>query len=137
VLVVAALAGAVVWIGRSRDATSTELVAEAPLSGKGLDPGGSSTGSAELLREGDAWKVAIAAADLPKPPTGTYYEAWLLSAKADQVQSLGTLDGTDRFTVPDGLTIDDFPLVDVSIEPIDGDPGHSSKSVLRGRLETA
>lgn len=28
----------------------------------------------------------------------------------------------------------DFPLVDISIEAIDGDPAHSTQSVLRGRL---
>ena len=51
------------------------------------------------------------------------------------MQSLGALDGADGFAVPAGLKITDFPLVDVSIEPIDGNPAHSSKSVLRGRLE--
>ncbi len=62
----------------------------------------------------------------------------MLSARRPpgRVQSLGALEGDERFVVPDGLAIDEFPLVDVSIEPIDGDPAHSSKSVLRGELET-
>jgi hypothetical protein len=136
ILVVGALAAAAVLIGRSPEGSERELVAQASLSGEGLDPGGDSSGSAELLRRGDGWKVALQVDDLPSPPDGTYYEAWLLGSGADQVQSLGTLDGTDQFSVPQGLTIDDFPLVDVSIEPIDGNPAHSSKSVLRGRLES-
>ena len=62
----------------------------------------------------------------------------MLSARRPpgRVQSLGALEGDERFVVPDGLAIDEFPLVDVSIEPIDGNPAHSSKSVLRGELET-
>lgn len=128
---------AVVGLGRGDGRPTTELVARASLSGKGLDPGGSSTGSARLVREDGAWEVAIRAADLPAPAPGTYYEAWLLGSGPDQVQSLGTLDGSGGFTVPDGLDVDQFPLVDVSVEPIDGNPAHSAKSVLRGRLEPA
>lgn len=136
IVLVGALAGAVL-VGRSPNRSRTDIVAQASLSGKGLDPGGDGYGSAELLRKGDGWRVAIDAEDLPTPPPGMYYEAWLLNATADQVQSLGTLRGSGKFAVPEGLTIDEFPLVDVSIEPLDGNPGHSSKSVLRGRLEVS
>jgi hypothetical protein len=136
VLVVCAIAAATVLVGRTTT-TSTELVARASLSGAGLDPGGDSTGSAELLEGNKGWKVAIQATDLPALPEGSYYEAWLLGSGPGQVQSLGALKGDGRFSVPEGLAIDDFPLVDVSIEPIDGNPAHSSRSVLRGELEKA
>lgn len=134
VLVVMALAASALLVDRGSTG-STELVARASLSGAGLDPGGDSTGSAELLEGSAGWKVAIQAEDLPELPDGSYYEAWLLGAGPEQVQSLGALEGDGRFAVPEGLAIDDFPLVDVSIEPIDGNPAHSSKSVLRGELE--
>ena len=49
--------------------------------------------------------------------------------------ALGTLDGDGKFVVPAGLDMEAYPLVDVSIEPLDGNPAHSTKSVLRGRLE--
>ncbi len=137
VLVVGALAAGAVIVNRSSGGASTELVARASLTGAGLDPGGDSTGSAELLEDDDGWKVAIQADDLPDLPEGSYYEAWLLGSGPGQVQSLGALEGDGRFAVPEGLAIDDFPLVDVSIEPIDGNPAHSSKSVLRGELEQA
>ena len=117
-------------------APASELVARADLSGQDLDPGGDSTGTADLVEQDGRWRVTVSAADLPDAPAGSYYEAWLLSAGADQVQSLGALKGDDTFAVPDGISIDDFPLVDVSIEPIDGNPAHSSKSVLRGSLES-
>lgn len=134
VAVVLALAAGVVAVSRDGD-PATELVATASLSGAGLDPGGDGTGSAELLEGPKGWKVAIEVADLPELPDGSYYEAWLLGSGPGQVQSLGALRGDERFAVPDGLAIDDFPLVDVSIEPIDGNPEHSSRSVLRGELE--
>ena len=136
-LVVCALAATALVLRQGPGDPTSELVATASLSGEGLDPGGDGSGSAELLEGDGGWKVAIEVDRLPSAPPGTYYEAWLLGAGPGQVQSLGALEGDERFVVPDGLAIDDFPLVDVSIEPIDGNPGHSSKSVLRGELETA
>jgi hypothetical protein len=137
VLVAGALVAVALVATRDSGGSAAELVARASLSGAGLDPGGNGSGSAELLEKNGNWKVAISVHDLPRPPAGSYYEAWLLGAGPGQVQSLGALEGTDRFAVPEGLPIDEFPLVDVSIEPIDGNPAHSSKSVLRGRLETS
>ena len=87
VLVVAALAGAVVWIRALPGCDEHRAGRRAPLSGKGLDPGGSSTGSAEL-RE-DAWKVAIAAADLPKPPTRDLLRGLAPQRQGGPGQSLG------------------------------------------------
>ncbi|CAN5505926.1 hypothetical protein BH10ACT1_BH10ACT1_11680 [soil metagenome] len=133
VLVVAALVA--VRIGSDGGGSPVEVVAQASLSGQGLDPGGSSTGTARLVREDGTWEVAVRAPDLPPPAAGTYYEAWLLGSGPDEVQSLGALDGSKGFAVPGDLDLKRFPLVDVSIEPIDGNPAHSAKSVLRGRLE--
>lgn len=133
-VVLAALAAGVVAL-RSDGGSDVQLVAEASLSGEGLDPGGDSSGAAKLVRDGDEWAVAISVADLPEAPEGTYYEAWLLGGP-DQVQSLGALGDDGDFAVPRELDLDEFPLVDVSIEPIDGDPGHSAKSVLRGELQS-
>lgn len=125
---------AVLVVDRDRGTDRTELVARAELSGDGLVPGGDGTGSARLVRTDGDWEVEIQVAELPDPAPGTYYEAWLLGPGTDQVQSLGTLEGTGGFAVPRGLDLDDFPQVDVSVEPLDGDPAHSTKSVLRGQL---
>lgn len=63
------------------------------------------------------------------------YELWLLTPPAELV-SLGTFkvddDGSGSVEVPLSIPVSDFELLDVSREPIDGDPGHSSDSVLRG-----
>jgi hypothetical protein len=52
---------------------------------------------------------------------------------ASGLLSLGLLEGTSgRFAVPAGIDLDQFTLVDVSAEPVDGDPSHSGDSIVRG-----
>ena len=34
-----------------------------------------------------------------------------------------------------GLDLTEFPLLDISVEPLDGDPTHSGVSVARGDLD--
>ena len=51
--------------------------------------------------------------------------------------SLGTIGSgaqTVTFPVPAGIDPEVFSLVDISDEPIDGDPTHSKVSILRGEL---
>ena len=38
------------------------------------------------------------------------------------------------FAVPAGLDLGEYPIVDVSDEPVDGNPAHSSVSIVRGTL---
>ena len=50
---------------------------------------------------------------------------------------LGVLrPGTQTFELPAGLDLGEYPIVDVSVEPLDGDPTHSGISVARGELES-
>ena len=44
--------------------------------------------------------------------------------------------GTQTFELPADLDLGEFPIVDVSVEPLDGDPTHSGVSVARGELES-
>lgn len=65
-----------------------------------------------------------------------FREVWLLDAEAGELVSLGVLNGTEStFTIPDGLDLGDFPIVDVSREPFNGDPAHSGDSIARGELD--
>ena len=70
------------------------------------------------------------------PPADGFYEVWLLDLERDRMVALGVLDdsGRGRLTVPEGVRVGDYPEVDVSLEPDDGDPAHSGDSVLRGEL---
>jgi hypothetical protein len=42
--------------------------------------------------------------------------------------------GDTQLPLPDGLDLSAYPLVDVSVEPLDGNPAHSGVSVARGEL---
>jgi anti-sigma-K factor RskA len=70
------------------------------------------------------------------PPADGFYEVWLLDLEQGRMVALGALDdtGRGRLTVPEGVRLGDYPEVDVSLEPDDGDPAHSGDSVLRGPL---
>lgn len=64
-------------------------------------------------------------------------EVWLLDEDVQQLVSVGLLAGTEGvFDLPEGLDLDELVLVDVSREPLDGDPAHSGDSIVRGRLTT-
>ena len=43
-------------------------------------------------------------------------------------------DGTTTLPLPAGLSLDTYPVVDVSVQQLDGNPAHSDHSVARGRL---
>ncbi len=101
-----------------------------------LDPFGDwdSSGEATLRDVDGRWDLQV---QLTEPPSATedgYYEVWLLSSTSRAV-SLGTLQGaTGTYVVPYGVDLADYDTVDVSLEPYDGDPEHSTDSIARGVL---
>jgi anti-sigma-K factor RskA len=65
---------------------------------------------------------------------GAYHELWLLPAAGDPVPVGRFRAGADgravaEFRLP--AEPDRFAYLDVSVEPDDGDPAHSGRSVLR------
>ncbi|TFV52777.1 anti-sigma factor, partial [Geodermatophilus sp. DF01-2] len=104
-----------------------------------LDPlaGSDATGEARVVERDDGTlvlEVDLRAAD----PDGGFYEVWLLDEAGEDLLSLGVVRGGGEvaLTLPPGLDLDEYPIVDVSVEPLDGDPGHSGVSVARGTLES-
>jgi hypothetical protein len=66
-----------------------------------------------------------------------YQEVWLIAPDLSGLVSLGVMDSDrGRFPIPQGLDLAKFPIVDVSDEPLDGNPEHSSVSIVRGSLGT-
>ena len=67
-----------------------------------------------------------------------FLELWLLDISDEgelvDLVSLGRVDGSGRYDVPDDLDITRFDVVDISAEPDDGDPNHSGVSLVRGEL---
>ena len=94
----------------------------------------STTGTATVEIVDGTEMLAVDVSGLPS--TDGYFEVWLLAPDASSMIALGTL-GAGESTVlplPAGVSLADYPVVDISAEPYDGDPAHSTDSVVRGTL---
>jgi hypothetical protein len=133
----AAVAGAVIGAGAvavldNRDDDGDPVVAVA------LDPlaDNNASGRAEVIVRDDGSRVVQVDLDAPALDDG-YYEVWLIDSQVVGMVPLGVvLPGTQEFELPADLDLEQFPIVDVSVEPLDGVPTHSGVSVARGELES-
>jgi anti-sigma-K factor RskA len=130
--VVAVGIGSAVWLGNNDNET---VIAATELTSDGLDgaPAGL-RGDAEVIESNGDGVIHVDIGNL-RPASGEYLEVWLIKPDVSGMVSLGTArpDGTYEF--PNGLRLADYPIVDVSTEPFDGDPSHSGVSLLRGVLD--
>jgi hypothetical protein len=130
-LVAGAVGGGLAVGGLLRDG-SPAVLAETTLDAL---PGWSATGDAAVEEDADGRRTLVVR--LSDEGVDGFREVWLLDREATRLVGLGVLDGDEgRFTIPVGLDLDDFAVVDVSAEPFDGDPAHSGDSILRGELSS-
>jgi anti-sigma-K factor RskA len=129
------VAGVVLFIDRDDDTTTVAQVAL--VYDDGFDPrGAASQGEASLVRLDDGrYALDVDVSDLPATD-GEFLELWVIDENVEGMVSLGPLDGDGRFVLPATVDPDQFPVVDISIEPVDGVPTHSGASILRGVLAT-
>ena len=120
------------WLGSGEDdLSSLTTVATARLDP--LSPA-AEPGRAQILRQ-DGTRVLNLTLPAGNADVDAYREVWLLDAQDGRLVSLGVLEGSrGRFTLPRDLELADYPSVDVSAEPFDGDPAHSGDSLVRGDL---
>jgi hypothetical protein len=125
----------VIGIAVARDAGGASTLEEVALSNAGLDAAGASTsGRAKLVQlDGGSRAIDLDVSGLPQVDNG-YFELWVIDRQLKGMVSLGPVRGSGRYVIPAGVATDAFPIVDLSIEPVDGVPTHSGKSVLRGEL---
>lgn len=130
--------GAVVWSavdsGGTGPRSQERFVAQAvlaPLPGASV----STPGHATVMDSADGEVIRVDARSLPAGDG--FYEVWLLDADATRLVALGALPAgsVGTFTVPPGLSLADYPVVDISLEAYDGDPSHSTHSLMRGTLQ--
>jgi hypothetical protein len=122
------IAGGLLASGGERD----DIVAAAALSNDGLSPlGASSSGNAEIIRDGNSYRLHLNVSRVPQQPT-SYIEVWLIDSQVKGMISLGPFHGDGDYVIPSGVDPAKFPIVDVSIEPSDGVPTHSGVSIVRG-----
>jgi hypothetical protein len=109
-----------------------------PITAVALDPlaDNEASGRAEVVVRDDGSRVLEV--DLEAPALDdSYYEIWLIDRSVVGMFPLGVVaPGTQTVELPAGLDLAEFPLVDVSVEPLDGNPAHSGVSVARGELDT-
>ena len=135
IVAAAAALGLVVGVGATVivNRNDVQVAASTPLTAL---PGQTGHGTAELLgaRNDPELRVSVAG----PLPTDRYREVWLINSDGERMYSLGVLpeSGSGTYPLPtllaDGL--DGFTIVDVSIEPYDGNPEHSRISEVRGTL---
>lgn len=145
----AAAAAAVILVGgiaivSQRDSSEPTVVASAELA---YDPvsfdqlGADAAAHVSLVDEDGILRIEVDDSDLPSPSgESADLELWLIEPDADgnpaQLVSLGLIDPEKPgdFVVPDGYDPDVYFVVDISVEPRDGNANHSGRSILRGPL---
>ena len=115
----------------NRDAAEELAAAElAPLDER------DASGNAEVVATDDGEQLRVVL-DAPDPGDDGFYEVWLLEPAVERMVQVGVVrSGTTTLDLPDGIDLAEYPIVDVSVEPLDGDPTHSGVSVARGVLES-
>ena len=127
------LVGGRSWWRRRTD-PNEQFVAQAvlaPLPNKPV----SSPGQATVMDSADGQVVRVDARSLPA--SDGFYEVWLLDEGLTKLVALGALPAgsVGTFTIPPGMSVADYPVVDISLESYDGDPSHSKNSLMRGELK--
>jgi anti-sigma factor RsiW len=112
-------------IGRDRDAGRSQTVALGA-------PAGGATAEARMRGAGDDQTMTMTAKGLPRPPAGAYYEVWLVGDGGQELP-VGVLapDGEGVWSLPAEVAAR-YRAIDVTLEPADGDPSRSDRTVLRG-----
>lgn len=133
-LLAAAAAGALVtWVGLEvldRDDPG-ELLASAELAP--VTDGGAD-GTAEVVDVDGTQRLRLQLAERPDAADG-YLEVWLLRPDVSGMVTLGVLEGTEgEYLLPAGIDLQEYAVVDISREHMDGDPGHGGDSLVRGQV---
>jgi hypothetical protein len=115
-----------VWFSRAQEPT---VLASAELELLG----DSGSGQAQLIDDDGTLQLRVDTADLADPDG--FVEVWVIDEEVSKLVSLGPQRPDGLYDLPEGLDPEAFPIVDLSFEPLDGDPQHSGDSVLRGQLE--
>ncbi len=101
----------------------------------GLPAAPSASGQADVVQSATGRTLDVNARQLGVP--NGFYQVWLINRSVTKMVPIGVLSGAEgRFSLPAGMNLADYPLVDVSLEPLDGNPAHSGTSVLRGTLSS-
>jgi len=113
-------------VGRDRDTGRGQGVA------LGAPAAGGATAEARMRGAGDDQIMSMTAEGLPRPPAGAYYQVWLVG-DAGKDFPVGVLapNGQGIWSLPADVAAR-YRAIDVTLEPADGNPSRSERTVLRG-----
>ena len=139
---VLAIAGVAAWVATTGDPDAVIASSTLAYDPDSFDPlGAAARASAELVERDGGHRIVIVDAVLPAVEAEADLEAWLIrpddQGNVADLVSLGVVDPADpgSLAVPAGYDPALYSVVDISVEPRDGDPAHSGRSILRGMLE--
>lgn len=132
VALIAGVTGAVVVAQRPTSTVLADVKLEA------LPEWDGSSGDARIERAADGERDVVVTLATSAPSSDRdYREVWLISADLSKLVSVGVLSGdSGTFSIPAGVDLADYPIVDISSEKVDGDPEHSGDSIVRGELSS-
>jgi anti-sigma-K factor RskA len=137
---VVVVVSAAVMLAGTLDRTPTVVaVADLAHDSSTFDPiGTDASASARLVDHDGAMAIVVDDARFPDLDDELALELWLLAADESgtvvDVVPVAFVDGPGTYEVPPGLDLGTHRIVDISIEPRDGDTSHSGRSILRGTL---
>lgn len=134
-LLMVGVAAAIVFTGN--DTASETEVASASMSDDGLPVATTELASAVVVCDDDErCFVEVELTGLPDAGNDEL-ELWVINGDVTDMHSLGLItEATGRYELPANVSATDFPIIDISIEPDDGDETHSGQSVLRGVFDS-
>lgn len=124
-------AAVAVGVGQLVSRDSTDVVEQASLDPL---PGWDVRGTARVEDADGKLQLIV---DLPDNSVPGFREVWLLDLEGETpgLLSVGTLNGDQGiFDLPPDVDLAKYSVVDISSEPFDGDPAHSTDSIVRGEL---
>jgi len=141
---VLALAGGIVAVADNLGDEPTKEIASGPvvLSAAQLNrlEGDAGEGSAKLVKVNGETHLVLTTAQMPAPPSGHFYELWLLHSDGSPPTSLGQMDGSAgapkdlELVLPPGVDPATAPTVDISLQTEGSNHVHSGHSLFRGSL---
>ena len=109
---------------------SGHVVAEAALTP--IDAPTTVTGSIKAVAVGSTRTLMVDTSNLVAPGHQHFYEVWLLNPSTQKMLPMGVLSPSGSGTYSVGASImAGYSAVDISLQANDGNPAHSSTSVLR------
>jgi anti-sigma-K factor RskA len=122
------------WLLSGRSDTTDTIVGRTDL--QALDDTGAVVGDAELVDADGELRLQIQTEPL-SPGDDGYLEVWVIDPDITELISLGPVRPDGTYDLPPGIDPERFPIVDISREPLNGDPTHSGDSLVQGQLEFA